>query len=113
MSMFAIMDALREVGDVIQHGDDKYGVNAWRSATTTSDDRVVLNHPVRPRMPAERGHAVGALGHLDRYLCGETIDAYSGKHALAHVIARCLIALQLVIDREQYAKGTAAAEKDS
>ena len=81
MAISAVVKTLREVNAVMEHGDQKYGENAW------------LDH--KPDLEKERRQHIDAMyRHLLRFLHGEEIDTDSGHPALAHVVARGLMALE-------------------
>ncbi len=87
MAIAAVQDALRLVDNAMKEGDTKYGENAWR-------DRPVIADPEE----RVRDHVAAVRRHLDRHQAGEFFDADSGYPALAHVVARALIALQTGIN---------------
>lgn len=70
--------ALAEVRAVLEHGAQRYGARGWET-----DGRLAADH----LNASDR--------HLVRYLNGQDRDPDSGRHPLAHVVARCLIALEL------------------
>jgi hypothetical protein len=87
MALDDVRGALWEVEAALLEGDDKYGKNAWRDRPKVTNplDRVV-------------DHLAGARRHLERHLDGDVIDRDSGKLALAHVVARGLLALQTYLN---------------
>lgn len=87
MAINACYLALRMVDSAMQEGDRKYGENAWR-------DKPVIEEP-RARVA---DHTAAVERHLKRHQAGELRDKDSGMPALAHVVARALIALQTEIN---------------
>ena len=61
-----------EVDNVFQHGAIKHG-ERWRQQTSEH-------------------HYNKALGHMDAWYCGETLEADSGFHHLAHAMVRLYFA---------------------
>jgi hypothetical protein len=57
-------------------------------------------------------HTAKAVSHLNKFQCGETTDARSGLHPLAHVGGRVLAALAIVLKArgESVAPDSVAAE---
>lgn len=88
MAISSCMTALQIVNEAMREGDRKYGENAWRDKPAIAD-------------PTERmaDHVSAVERHLKRYTeSQEPIDRDSGLPALAHVVARALIALQTGIN---------------
>ena len=75
------MQALYQVANVIQHGDEKYTRSDWRSTYKRTPERI-------------NDHLRAAIGHIAEFLDGEEVDE-SGHHKLAHAAARLLILLDL------------------
>ncbi len=72
------MDSLMLTAWAFKEGEDKHGKKAW-----IRDDANRV------------GHVEAALRHIGRWTREESIDADSGCPALAHAIARLMIALYL------------------
>lgn len=87
MALDDVRSALWAVEEALLEGDNKYGKNAWR-------DRPKLDDPA---MRVD-DHIAGAQRHINRHRRGEVVDADSGKLALAHAVARGLLALQTHIN---------------
>lgn len=81
--MAAVSAALAEVAEVLAHGDEKHGMDAWRNSDALATS-----------------HALAVERHNNRWMAGQQRELESGKRHMAHVAARALIALQLEIDRE-------------
>jgi len=75
------MQALYEVANVIQHGDEKYTRSDWRDAHKRTPEEI-------------NDHLRAAIGHIAEFLDGIEIDE-SGHHKLAHAAGRLLILLDL------------------
>jgi len=73
-----LMRCLAEVAIVLEHGNARPGRGPfnWRRARVLESNMIA-----------------GALRHLLRRASGEKRDRHSGKRHLAHVVARCLIAM--------------------
>lgn len=77
--LIAAMQALLVTADVMEHGDQKYGVNAWMDNG-------------KPPEENRAAHIAGLKRHLERLERGEVIDE-SGFPTLGHIAARTLMAL--------------------
>ena len=75
------MQALYEVANVIQHGDEKYTRSDWRAPHKRTPEEI-------------NDHLRAAIGHIAEFLEGIEIDE-SGHHKLAHAAGRLLILLDL------------------
>lgn len=78
--MVAAMKALIVTANVMEHGDQKHGVNAWvENGKQPEENRAA--------------HIAGIKRHLDRLEKGEVMDE-SGFPTLGHIVARALMALE-------------------
>ena len=75
------VDAQREVVRVLTFGAQKYGDNNWR--ITEPKSRYIA----------------AAFRHIEAFRSGETVDAESGIHPLAHAICSLLFVLQMQVEK--------------
>lgn len=80
MSLRHLHFALEEVDAALKEGDAKYGERAWDNGAPDEENR--------------QKHIDGLARHLVRFLGKEHVDKDSGRRALAHVVARGLLALE-------------------
>lgn len=74
--------ALAEVARVLDDGEAQFGRDTWREGRPWTD------------------HSSALLRHTARWLEGEEVDVNSGLHPLAHVAARALMLLQLILTEQ-------------
>lgn len=75
-------EALAEVDRVIGASQGKHPSSRWKTYTVAH-------------------HTAKLIGHVAKFLGGERKDPESRRHALAHVTARALMALQLELDEDK------------
>ncbi len=75
-------EALAEVDRVIASNQGKHPQSKWKTYTVTH-------------------HLSKAIGHAAKFLGGERKDPESRRHAMAHTVARGLMALALELEEER------------
>jgi hypothetical protein len=76
-------EALAEVDRVIAANQGKHPRSKWRTYSVTH-------------------HLAKAIGHAAKFIGGERLDPESRRHAMAHTVARGLMALALELENERH-----------
>lgn len=89
MAIDSARNALQLVDLAMRTGDQKHGFEEWKKNG-------------KPSRLNEISHVAGADRHLTRHMNGESVDHDSKLPALAHVVARALMALEMHLQHQPF-----------
>lgn len=86
-------EVLDAINNVFDHGAKKHGTFSWRDGKSTSSS----SH----RTLVAEYHVFKALKHINAWFLDSEHDAHSEEHHLAHAASRLVIALDLILPKEE------------